>query len=84
MSTKIAPTLQELLREPVKGVPMLAAYHGRVAVRELRALLAVARAAKRTREADLGQGYERYVYERARLDGALRRLSTASGARRKG
>jgi hypothetical protein len=45
VKTKIAPVLSELLREPVKGVPMLASYHGRAAVAELRALLSVARAA---------------------------------------
>jgi hypothetical protein len=44
---KIAPTLQGLLREPVKGVPMFAAYHGREAARELRALLACADALRR-------------------------------------
>ena len=43
---KIAPMLQALLHEPVKGVPMLAAYHGQSAVKELRALLAVAIAAQ--------------------------------------
>lgn len=47
MSRPVAPALERMLEEPVKGVPMFAAYHGEVAVKELRALLAVARAGQK-------------------------------------
>lgn len=75
---KIAPTLQALLTEPVKGVPMLAAYHGEAAVKELRALLAVARAATDlNRTVSPTTDFARTKLDR--LDTALARLDKASG-----
>jgi hypothetical protein len=80
MSKRIAPRLQELLREPVKGVPMLAAYNGRETVREVRALLAVARAADRLIVRRPGHFIVRDGIQYAKpLRDALDRLARASG-----